>query len=113
MNVLHSDIADALHNADAKSGKNEPEYFACSGDRAYPLVLCTTKGFSVAREDGPRLSGFVDIMKGNEYIARGLVVLAQEIGGLLHYEFKRRTENTATPPVDYEISETAPVGLLT
>lgn len=79
----------------------------------YPVRRLWDGGFSVAVEDAPRLRGFVDLMRGENRLARCLIVLAEEEDGVVRYEFKRRTETAEAPPLDYVVEEDAPRALLT
>ncbi|MEM7545798.1 MAG: hypothetical protein AAF367_09705 [Pseudomonadota bacterium] len=113
MDKLRTDIETEMHQMAARSAGPTKGLMVRSGQRQFPLIDYSSTGFSVAAEDTPPLSGFVDIERAGECQSRCLIVLAREDDGVLHYEFKRRTDAQRRPPVDYVISENAPVGLLT
>jgi hypothetical protein len=57
-------------------------------------------GFVIEADGLPHLRGFVEIMLGDERIARRLVVFAWARDGLVGYEFKHDAASRETPP-DY------------
>ncbi|MEL7462822.1 MAG: hypothetical protein AAFN79_02070 [Pseudomonadota bacterium] len=116
MDHLQAEIAHALRQAgEARGGRRRAPRFGvrAEGD-VYPLKDMWEGGFSVRVEDAPRLRGFVDLMIGEERLARCLIVLAEEEEtGIIRYEYKRRTEEATAPSPDYAPEEDAPVALLT
>lgn len=92
--------------------RRRPEARVRAAGRSYPVITMWEGGFSVAVEDAPRLRGFVDLMAGENRLARCLIICASEEGGVVSYEYKRRTTATDHPPADYELSPDRPAGLL-
>lgn len=114
MDHLPAEIERALRaDGRAEAGRREPRYAVRAEGGVYPTLNVWSGGFSVAVEDAPRLRGFVDLMCGEDRLARCLIVLAEEEAGIIRYEYKRRTEDATKPPADYEIAENAPTALLT
>ncbi len=112
MEHLQTEIADALH-ASTKPRRAAKPYTVRTVDGAFPVLKLWRDGFTVAEADAPRLRGHVDILSGDDRIARCLIVFAKAEFGIATYEFKRRTDDAAPGPVDYAIDENAPVALLT
>ena len=111
MDHLQAEISDALH---ASKPKRKTQRFRVrSEDGEFPVLKLWRDGFEVAEDAAPRMRGHVDILEGDERVARCLVVLAKAEFGVATYEFKHRTEEGAQRPVDYARDETAPVALLT
>lgn len=111
MDHLPADIAHALRQTSPR--RRGPKFEVRANGDSYPVQKLWEGGFSVLVEDAPRLRGFVDLMHGEDRLARCLIVLAEEDEGVVRYEYKRRTEDADGPPVDYEIADDAPVALLT
>ena len=113
MDHLQAEIAHALRQAPTRR-RHAPKFFVRAHGDSYPVRRLWDGGFAIAVEDAPRLRGFVDLMNGDDRMARCLIVLAEEEeDGIIRYEYKRRTEEADAPPVDYEVSDDAPVALLT
>lgn len=112
MDFLQAEIAHALRQERPRRRRAPSLSVRAEGD-LYPIRRLWDGGFAVAVEDAPRLRGFVDLMRGEDRLARCLIVLAEEEDGVVRYEFKRRTEEADKPPLDYEASADAPRALLT
>ena len=111
MEHLQTEIADALH---ASKPKRAVKTFAVrTVDGVFPVLKFWRDGFQVAEADAPQLRGHVDILNGENRVARCLIVFAKAEFGVATYEFKRRTDDAAQGPVDYAADENAPVALLT
>lgn len=112
MDQIQAEIEQALRRQPPSRRKGPQFRVRMDGDE-FPIAQMWGAGFSVRAEDGPRLRGFVDLLHGGDLLARCLIVLAEEEDGVIRYEYKRRTEASDRPPLDYETSEDAPAGLLT
>ena len=78
-----------------------------------PLLQLGRNGFSVAREDAPRLRGLVDVYDGGRHLFQCLITAAEEEGAEIRYDFKRATAISDRAPLDFAWSEDAPAGLIT
>ncbi len=83
------------------------------GDQQFTILRYWDEGFALDVDDAPHLRGLVDVYDGARHLSQCLIVASEEDGGEMVYEFKRATPHVDAPPKDYEISEDAPVGLLT
>ncbi|MEL6794496.1 MAG: hypothetical protein AAFP78_13640, partial [Pseudomonadota bacterium] len=115
MDHLQAEIAHALRQAGESRGRRRaPRFGVRTEGGTFPVQQLWEGGFSVKVEDAPRLRGFVDLMVGDERLARCLIVLAEEEeNGIIRYEYKRRTEEATAPSPDYAPDPEAPVALLT
>lgn len=112
MDHVQAEIVHAMRQR-RYSRRRGPQYRVRMGGGEFPIARMWESGFSVKAEDAPRLRGFVDLLHGGDLLARCLIVLAEEEGGVVRYEYKRRTEAFDRPPLDYEAAEDGPLGLLT
>lgn len=81
--------------------------------RLVPVLRLGKSGFAVAIDDAPSLPGLVDLYDGARHLFQCLIVASEESGGEMWYEFKRATPVAAAAPLDFELSEWAPAGLIT
>lgn len=104
--VLPQDMRSALDRDAARPRRDRAGLVAVSGEGAaaarHRVVELTDSGMVIRAEATPHLRGFVDILSGEERVARRLVVLSWARDGLAGYEFKRG--GRAGPvPADYEL----------
>ncbi|MDG1971844.1 MAG: hypothetical protein P8I56_12880 [Paracoccaceae bacterium] len=111
MEYLQVEIADALHAAKPK--RSSQTFSVRTVDGTYPVLKFWRDGLNVAEAGAPRLRGHVDILQGEDRIARCLIVFAKAEYGVATYDFKRRTDDGAQGPVDYAVEDDAPIALLT
>ena len=81
------------------------------GDRSYPILSYDETGFELRRIDAAALRGRVEIHDGPRLLRTVLVVAAEPSRDAIRYEYKRRTEARATPPLDYVRGEAGPGGI--
>ena len=72
-------------------------HLVVAGEREHRIMELTDDGFVIASDGLPHLRGYVEIMRGNERIARRLVVFAWARDGLVGYEFKHDAASRETP----------------
>ena len=111
MDHIRAEIAQEMR-AGARPRKRGPEVRVVDEAGSYPVLRVFEGGFAVNIEDAPRLRGFVDLVRGDERLARCLIVTASDEDGVVLYEYKRRTDEAAAAPRDYAVADEAPVGLL-
>ncbi|MEL6220242.1 MAG: hypothetical protein AAFR79_17565 [Pseudomonadota bacterium] len=68
-----------------------------AADKLYTVLELTETGFVIEAPEPPHLRGFVDILEGDERIARRLVVCVSSGDGLVGYEFKRESAIGGVP----------------
>ncbi|MEM9146537.1 MAG: hypothetical protein AAGC57_10085 [Pseudomonadota bacterium] len=77
-----------------------------AADKLFTVLELTEHGFVIEAEEPPHMRGFVDILEGDERIARRLVVCVASADGLVHYEFKRESA-IGSVPADHVASRIA------
>jgi len=110
---LPKDIREQLRAALSKTRRARATRTVHVGDEAFAILEMGEDGFAVDFDATPRLRGLIDIYEGPRHLYQALIVAAARHGDTMHYDFKRNTAATLTPPVDFELSETRPAGLLT
>lgn len=75
----------------AKRRRGASRRVVVGGKVRLSVVALYDWGFVIEAEEPPRLRGFVDILDGDNRIARSLVMLVWARDGLAAYEFKRRS----------------------
>ena len=109
MDRLPEDVAAALR---ARPPKKGPKFAVLAEGETYPVIELRESGFDVAEADAPRLRGYVDILHGEDRLARCLIVCAEAENGIVRYDFKRRTEDAPQAPADYARDPDAPAALI-
>ena len=82
------------------------------GTQRFVVTKLWDDGFAVDAESTPHLRGLVDLYDSGKYLAQCLIMRSERDGMNMRYEFKRRTDISEDPPVDYPRDENAPVALL-
>ena len=112
MSYLSKEVLDGLRSAE-KRGLGRKHRLRIEVDGvAYPILDLWEDGFTIAADIAPDLRGYVDLYDGARQMAQCLIMRSNADGDVLTYTFKRRTDVTATPPVDFERDENAPVAYL-
>lgn len=113
MDQLQDGIARALHRGAPGARRRRQRVFVRAEEGIFPVLKLWDGGFAISETDAPRLRGFVDLIAGEERLARCLIVLAETEGdGLVRYEYKRRTPDADGPALDYERPVDSPAGLI-
>ncbi len=86
--VLPGDVLSEIARDRNRSRRARTRHLAVAGEREHRILELSAHGFVIAADDLPHLRGYVDIMLGDERIARRLVVFAWARDGLAGYEFK-------------------------
>lgn len=96
----------------AKRGGDGRRLSVQMGDVVVRILSLDQTGFTVA-QDSPNLRGAVSLFDGPRHMADCLVMRIKGADDVAHYEYKRRTEATASAPTDYVRAADAPAGLIT
>lgn len=94
---LPPEIASAIERDRRKQRRRATRYRVAAADRLYPVIELGAAGFVIEADAPPHLRGYVDILEGDERIARRLVVCVSAADGLVRYEFKRESAIGAVP----------------
>ena len=108
--VLPGDLLSAMEAGRRKSRRARTRHLVVAGERQHRIKELTEDGFVIEADGLPHLRGYVEIMLGEERIARRLVVFAWVRDNLVGYEFKHDAASRETP-ADYVKPER--LGLLT
>lgn len=108
---LPKDILDGLHHAREQDMVKKARIRVRVGEEVFPVIRLSKNGFSLPIS-APRLRGLVDLYEGTKHLAQCLIVASSEEEGEMRYEYKRRTETSDRPAVDFERDEEAPIALL-
>ena len=107
---LPGEVLSAIEAGRRNSRRARTRHLVVAGEREHRVMELTEDGFVIAADGLPHLRGYVEIMLGEELVARRLVVFAWARDGRVGYEFKHDAASRETP-ADYV--EPARLGLLT
>jgi hypothetical protein len=95
--ILPGEVLSALEHDRRRSRRARTRHLVVAGDRQHRILELSDRGFVIETEDLPHLRGYVEIMNGDERIARRLAVFAWARDGLAGYEFKHDAASHETP----------------
>ncbi len=98
--VLPQEVLSAMEAGRRKSRRARTRHLVVASARQHRIMELTETGFVIAADGLPHLRGYVEIMLGEELVARRLVVFAWARDGLVGYEFKHDASSRETP-ADY------------
>ncbi len=107
---LPGEVLSAMEAGRRRKRRARTRHLVVAGEREHRVMELTETGFVIAADGLPHLRGYVEIMLGEELVARRLAVFAWARDGLVGYEFKHDASSRETP-VDYVMPER--LGLLT
>lgn len=111
---LPAEVREGLAMARKREARKRSRLRVHVGDAIYPVLRLWDGGFALDAESDPQLRGLVDIYDGSRHLYQALIVASAEDANAAEVvcDFKRATAAVDKPPVDFEIAEDAPVGLL-
>ncbi len=86
--ILPDDVLSELARGKLARHRAQARHMVVSGRRRHPVMKLTGEGFVLEADGLPHLRGYVDILRGDERIARRLAQFAWAEDGLVGYEFK-------------------------
>lgn len=95
--ILPGEVLSAIEINRRKTRRARSRHLVVAGEREHRVMELTDSGFVIAADGLPHWRGYVDIMLGDERIARRLVVFAWARDGLVGYEFKHDAASRETP----------------
>ncbi len=98
--VLPGEVLSAMEAGRRDSRRARTRHLVVAGERQHRIMELTETGFVIAADGLPHLRGYVEIMLGEELVARRLVVFAWARDGRVGYEFKHDATSRETP-ADY------------
>lgn len=108
---LSKEIQAGLDQARTESVKKASRIRVNVAGKVHPVLRLWKTGFAMAA-DAPALRGRVDIYDGSLHLFHCLIVTSEAGPQDRHYEFKRATAVSDRAAVDFEVSESAPAGLI-
>jgi hypothetical protein len=105
---LHADLTRAQKDKKVKKSRLRVEFDGA----LVPVLKLWDNGFSMDIEHAPQLRGLVDIFDGSRHLSQCLIIASTEESGEIHFEFKRSTDVTDTPALDFVLPKDKPVALL-
>ena len=105
---LHADLTRAQKDKKLKKSRLRVEF----NGALVPVLKLWDNGFSMDIEHAPQLRGLVDIFDGSRHLSQCLIIASTEENGEIHFEFKRSTDVTDTPALDFVLAKNKPVALL-
>ena len=95
--ILPGEVLNAIQRNRRNNRRARTRHLVVAGERQHRIVELTETGFVIESDGLPHLRGYVEIMLGDERIARRLVVFAWARDGLVGYEFKHDAASRETP----------------
>ena len=98
--ILPGQVLSEIERTRRARRRARSRHLVVAGPRKHRILELTPNGFVIEADGLPRLRGYVDILNGEERIARRLAQFAWAHDGLVGYEFKHDAGRRETPP-DY------------
>lgn len=102
--ILPWEVLSALEIDRRNSRWARTRHLVVTGERQHRIMELTETGFVIEADGLPHLRGYVEVLLGDERIARRLVVFAWARDGLVGYEFKHDASSRDIP-ADYVMPE--------
>jgi len=112
LEVLPKEVRDGLDAAMKRDRKRQSRLRLQVGEAIFPVLRLSDDEMQLDASLTPHLRGLVDLFDGARHIAQCLIVASTEENGVLVCGFKRSTNVTEGPALDYWRDENAPVALL-
>ncbi|MFQ5624606.1 MAG: hypothetical protein ACE5FS_14570 [Paracoccaceae bacterium] len=109
---ISPEILEGLRRARRLAERKKPRLRVHAGDEVYPVLSVWEDGFAVEIDRHTHLRGLVDLYDGGRHLSQCLIIQSEPDGDVMRYEYKRRTDVTDHPAVDYVIPDDKPVALL-
>ena len=113
LEFLPKDVRDGLDAARKRDRCRQARLRVQVGGAVFPVRRLSDTEMELDASLTPHLRGLVDLFDGARHIAQCLIVASTQDNGVLICEFKRVTNVTEGPALDYWRDENAPVGFLT
>ena len=112
LEFLPKEVRDGLDAARKRDVKRQARLRVQVGEAVFPVRRLSDDEMELDASLTPHLRGLVDLYDGARHIAQCLIVASTEDNGALICGFKRVTNVTDGPALDYWRDENAPVALL-
>jgi hypothetical protein len=112
LEFLPKEVRDGLDAARKRDRKRQARLRVQVGGAVFPVLQLSDDEMQLDASLTPHLRGLVDLYDGARHIAQCLIVASTAENGVLICGFKRSTQVTDGPALDYWRNENAPVALL-
>jgi len=112
LEFLPKDVRDGLEAARKRDRKRQARLRVQVGEAVFPVLRLSDGELRLDASLTPHLRGLVDLFDGARHIAQCLIVASTQENGVLVCGFKRSTNVTEGPALDYWRDENGPVALL-
>jgi hypothetical protein len=109
---ISEEVRAGLDQARKRAMKSNNRMCVHVGEKVIRIGKTFDNGFAISVSAGTDLRGLVNVFDGPKHLYQCLIVCAEQVGDEIHYEYKRTTDATAQPPVDFVRAEDAPIALL-
>lgn len=113
LEFLPKEVREGLEAARLRDVKRRSRLRVQLGEAVFPILKLWDDGFALDAERTPYLRGLVDVFDGSRHLCQCLIVASSVENGQLICDFKRSTNVTDGPALDFWRDENAPVALLT
>lgn len=100
---IPAEAVSAIEQDRRKRLRQRSRFRVAASDRLFPVIEMSREGFVIEADEPPHLRGYVDILEGDERVARWLVVCDWARDGLVGYAYKREGLGSAVP-ADFVLS---------
>jgi len=112
LEFLPKEVREGLDAARKHDPRRRSRLRVQVGETVFPVLRLSEDEMQLDASLTPHLRGLVDLFDGSRHIAQCLIVASTSEGGVLICGFKRSTNVTKGPALDYWRDENAPVALL-
>ncbi|WP_284377500.1 hypothetical protein [Amylibacter marinus] len=109
---LSPEVRAGLEKAQTKALRNSSRLCVHANEEVLRIHETWQGGFSLPVDMAPALRGRVDVFDGPKHLYQCLIVFAEQQGDFIKYEYKRLTNVVSQQPVDFVLTEDAPIALL-
>ena len=109
---LSKELRDGFDLARKRQNARKSRLRVQIGAEVYPILRLWDDGLAMSADQLPHLRGLVDIYDGARHLSQCLIVASTVENGQLICNFKRSTQVTDIPPLDFWRDENAPVAFL-
>lgn len=109
---LSKELRDGFDMARKRQNARKSRLRVQIGADIYPILRLWDDGLTISADRLLHLRGLVDIYDGARHLSQCLIVASTVENGQLICNFKRSTQVTDNPPLDFWRDENAPVAFL-
>lgn len=112
LEFLPKEVREGLEAARQRDQRRRSRLRVQVGEAVFPVLKLWDDGLALDAELTPHLRGLVDVYDGARHVMQCLIIASTVENGQLICDFKRSTNVTERPALDFWRDENAPVGFL-